>query len=285
MDSWGNTVEIDHLNVPVPSGRQRQADKRASSSTTRAQEIAAADEPEYTMIRYESSCDKWHMYQKHSEKPGDGQWMTVPVGYIEGAFTSNCMCAKAAAKANPDKNIKLRFGDRNPNKRRHEATMRANLKRKLNLKMKTVMNARDMKRRRIDTIASVMAARAQRRIEEEKIRLEQMNGTRCFMVALEHLGIAIPGCICDTFDELGKYVVSPLRPSKWGWSELNLTNLYLPTLEVFVANAKPDEKYILSVRILSIYTFSQNHIYIGVLGYLKNYPPHCCCYPRSYFRR
>ena len=82
MDSWGYEVEID-LNDQVPSGRQRQAIKRASSSTTRAQEIAAANEPEYSMIRYESSCDKWHMYEKHTEKHGAGQWMTVPVGYIE----------------------------------------------------------------------------------------------------------------------------------------------------------------------------------------------------------
>ena len=51
-DNWGYEVDID-VNVQVPSGRQRLADKRASKSITRAEDIATVNEPEYTMIRYE----------------------------------------------------------------------------------------------------------------------------------------------------------------------------------------------------------------------------------------
>ena len=82
--------------------------------------------------------------------------------------------------------------------------------------------------------------------------LQHVLNTRCFMEALENLGFLVENGICDSFATLHKYVEDPLRPSKWGWPELTKFYIFLPTLEVFVAKAQPEEKYILRVCVFFI---------------------------------
>ena len=118
--------------------------------------------------------------------------------------------------------------------------------------MAAVRSVRELKRRNTETLAQLRAARAQRVASYEADRLQQVQTTRCFMVALENLGFFVKNGICDSFATLNKYVTEPLRPCKWGWPELTNANLFLPTLEVFVAKAQPEEKYILRVCVFFI---------------------------------
>jgi hypothetical protein len=248
---WSQVPKLD-INEEVTGRGERQATLRCKEADKRAAEIKNAGEPEYTMIRYVSSDDEWYMFSVLSGRPGHGKWECVQEGHIWGALTTNGMDAKVEARKNPSKSIVLRLGNRNPNKTRREAQARNKLKRKLVETLAAVRSVRELKRRNTETLAQLRAARAQRVASYEADRLQQVQTTRCFMVALENLGFFVKNGICDSFATLNKYVTEPLRPCKWGWPELTIANIFLPTLEVFVAKAQPEEKYILRVCVFFI---------------------------------
>ena len=227
-------VDVDESGIPVLQDRilRHHLDRFVKEKNNPNLE---GQQAEFTLLRYNERADTYDLFQRLGPRQGNGKWINVKErSEIWGAFTDYGRDAREVAEQNPGKKIKLRVGASRPQ----------TSKRKLNEILGAMSENRRRKRANDDAFAAMRRAREAR----EDYRQKTVRATQCLSIALRHLGLAEEGCKVDSLSNLQKYVVGPQRPCKWGWPELTEHNLYLPTLEVFIARAKSFEKYVLQVR-------------------------------------
>ena len=228
-------VDVDESGIPANQDRvlQHHLDKFLNEKND---PTLQGQQAEFTLLRYNERADTYDLFQRLGPRQGNGKWINVKVkSEIWGAFTDYGCDAREVTEKNPGKKVKLRVGASRPQ----------TSKRKLN----DILGAMSENRRRKRANDDAFAAMRRTREAREDYRQKTVRATQCLSIALRHLGVAEEGCKVDSLSNLQKYVVGPQRPCKWGWPELTEHNLYLPTLEVFIARAKHFEKYVLQVRI------------------------------------
>ena len=227
--------------------RDRVFLERQSRNFVQRQAGLRVKDPEYTLLRYNAVNGTYSLFERTNARQGTGKWVTIEDRKaIMGAYTDYGCDARVVAHVNPGKKVKLRVGASRPQ----------TSKRKLN----EILGAMSENRRRKRANDDAFAAMRRTREAHEDYRQKTVRGTQCLSIALRHLGLAEEGCTVDSFSNLQNYVVGPQRPCKWGWPELTMEDLYLPTLEVFILRAKSFEKYVLQVR---FFVFSIIHIHFS----------------------